>query len=257
MPRPLRPDGRLQVRLFVTGKYRYAATQATTRDPETGRYVPRKTIYGTVSYDLAFTPNARYLSLCAAQKDSLHFLPGEDACGRGACTAGQAFLYGRMPELLYGNTPFPGGGCPLRRPHLGPGKGGGGQAVRGRGPDAGAVSIISLSATTTSPRTRPSRSSPATEGSTAGRSRASPGHTAAPPGLLRPAVLARLQSQWIGIDSTSYSSYGSHTADLRRGRNKEGDDLRQINELVVYGLESRLLSITASFRQHGGSVTLS
>jgi len=38
MPRKLRADGRIQVYLFVNGKYRYAATQATRKDEETGKY---------------------------------------------------------------------------------------------------------------------------------------------------------------------------------------------------------------------------
>jgi len=75
MPRPLRPDGRLQVRLFVTGKYRYAATQATARDPETGRYVPRKTITARSPTTWHSPPMHATCLSPLHRRTGLHFLP--------------------------------------------------------------------------------------------------------------------------------------------------------------------------------------
>lgn len=243
MPRPLRPDGRLQVRLFVTGKYRYAATQVTTRDPETGRYVPRKTIYGTVSYDLAFTPNARYLSLSAAQKDGLAFPPEwKMPAAAEPARRGRPSYTGECRSLLYGNTLFLEGVARSVGLTSDLAKALGDKQFADEVLTLALFSIISLEcynhlasyqAFQKFPCDRRLDSWDVTRITKAITEQHRQDFFA-----LR--CSRACESQWIGIDSTSYSSYGRHTADLRRGRNKEGDDLKQINELVVYGLESRL-----------------
>jgi len=45
---------------------------------------------------------------------------------------------------------------------------------------------------------------------------------------------------WFGIDSTSISSYSEKLADVRWGKNKEHDTLRQLNLLVMYDMNSEL-----------------
>lgn len=45
---------------------------------------------------------------------------------------------------------------------------------------------------------------------------------------------------WFGVDSTSVSSYSRSLSDAHWGKNKEHDDLKQLNLMVMYDMESEL-----------------
>jgi hypothetical protein len=47
-------------------------------------------------------------------------------------------------------------------------------------------------------------------------------------------------NEFLAVDSTSRSSYGESLSAVRWGKNKEGDRLPQVNDLVVYGLTSHM-----------------
>ena len=54
MPKPLRPDGKMQVYTFSQGNRLYAAVQKAGIDTKTGKFSPRRTLYGKVK-DNVFT----------------------------------------------------------------------------------------------------------------------------------------------------------------------------------------------------------
>ena len=56
MPKPLRPDGKMQVYTFSQGNRLYAAVQKAGIDTKTGKFSPRRTLYGKVK-DNVFTGN--------------------------------------------------------------------------------------------------------------------------------------------------------------------------------------------------------
>ena len=76
MARLKRADGKTKIQLFVTGGYRYAISQGSVRDPETGKYSHPKITYGTVSDIFRFFPNKRFLELSTEERKQLAFPSG-------------------------------------------------------------------------------------------------------------------------------------------------------------------------------------
>ena len=72
MPTPLRPDGKRQVYTFSQGNRLYAAVQKAGVDPKTGKFSPRRTLYGKVK-DNVFYPNRTYLLATPEERGSLAF----------------------------------------------------------------------------------------------------------------------------------------------------------------------------------------
>ena len=57
---------------------------------------------------------------------------------------------------------------------------------------------------------------------------------------LRISHLQNDSNNWLLVDSTSYSMYGSFLADKKWGHNKENDLLPQVNHMVIYDVATRL-----------------
>jgi transposase len=57
---------------------------------------------------------------------------------------------------------------------------------------------------------------------------------------LRIAHFKNDSNNWLLVDSTSYSIYGSYLADKKWGHNKENDIIPQVNHMVVYDVATRL-----------------
>jgi len=73
MARPARSDGKQQVYLYICKNYRYASTQPVVVDPHTGRKKLTRVLWGRVSEDLVFSPNARFRSATPKERNSLVF----------------------------------------------------------------------------------------------------------------------------------------------------------------------------------------
>lgn len=76
--RPRNPDTNYKVSLRRTGKYRYAATQPTFTDPNTGKVKRRFVYWGDVTEDLRFIPNDRYRLASKKERSRLIFPDGWD-----------------------------------------------------------------------------------------------------------------------------------------------------------------------------------
>jgi hypothetical protein len=78
MPRPVRSDGKEPVSLHVDKSYRYASSQPMRTDPETGKHSFTRVHWGKVSEDLVFTPNSRFKLATPEQRERLLFPPEWD-----------------------------------------------------------------------------------------------------------------------------------------------------------------------------------
>lgn len=72
MPKPLRPDGKMQIYTFSQGNRIYAAVQKAGVDKKTGKFSPRRTLYGKVK-DNVFYPNRTYLLATPEERATLAF----------------------------------------------------------------------------------------------------------------------------------------------------------------------------------------
>lgn len=72
--RPKDPDTDFRVKLHVHRSYRYAATQPYEPDPESnGKMRRRYVFWGSVTEDLRFIPNERFLSSSPEERSKLIF----------------------------------------------------------------------------------------------------------------------------------------------------------------------------------------
>lgn len=76
--RPRNPDTPYRVSLRVCGGYRYASTQPTFVDEETGRRSRRHVYWGEVTEDMLFVPNDRYRAAPRSERMRLIFPDGWD-----------------------------------------------------------------------------------------------------------------------------------------------------------------------------------
>ena len=67
------PETNYKVSLHKCGAYRYAATQSTTYEPETGKNIRRYVYWGDLTEDMRFIPNERYLLSSEEERSKLIF----------------------------------------------------------------------------------------------------------------------------------------------------------------------------------------
>jgi len=260
MARPKRADGKTQILLFVTNGYRYAISQESVRDPETGRYSHPKVTYGTVTADLRFFPNKRFLEMSAEERLRLAFPPGWNLDSIDAAPLppggkrGRPSYTGEDRSLLFGSVFFlekVADACGLTE-DLG--------HVFGKGEIVG--DLLSLAyfsllhedcynhfETRQRVEWYPTRKTLDPSAIT----RLTQSLTEQNRQDLFACRKARIaEDSWIGIDSTSYSDYGFGLADRHHGKNKEHDPLPQVNQLVMYDLKA---SMPVYYRKLPGNIS--
>lgn len=248
MARPKRTDGKTKIQLFVTNGYRYAISQDSVRNPETGKYSHPKITYGTVTEDGRFVPNKRFLQMSSQERKRLAF-PIEwnlDAIDSAPLTPsrtpGRPSYTGKSRSLLYGTTLF------FEKV----------AEVTGLRNDLTIIfgkseivdDLLSLAyydilnqdcynhfearqKVEWYPATNPLNPSKIT--------RLTQSLTEQNKQDLFACRQARIiENSWIAIDSTSFSLYSTRLADSHYGKNKEHDPLPQVNLLVLYDVKSSM-----------------
>ena len=246
MARPKRADGKTKIQLFVTNGYRYAISQDSVRNPETGKYSHPKVTYGTVTEDERFIPNKRFLELSTEERKRLAFPFGWNLDSIDAApllpaeTRGRPSYTGESRSLLYGSTLFfekVADACGLRKDLT---------VIFGK---SGIVDdLLSLAyfdllhqdcynhfesrqKVEWYPTTKvlnPSKITRLTQSLTEQNKQ----------DLFACRKACVSEDSWIAIDSTSFSVYGFSLADCHYGKNKEHDSLPQVNLLVLYDVKS-------------------
>ncbi len=259
MARPRRADGKTKILLFTTNGYRYAISQDSIRNPETGKYSHPKITYGKVTEDERYIPNQRFLEMSTEERKRLAFpsswnlaaidsapLPPSKNRGRPSYT-------GESRSILYGSTLFfeqVANACGLRKDLT---------VILGT---SGIVDdLLSLAYFDllhhdcynhfesrqkvewypTTKTLTPSKITRLTQSLTEQNKQD-----------LFACRKARIsEDSWIAIDSTSFSVYGFSLADCHYGKNKEHDPLPQVNLLVLYDVKS---GIPVYFRTLPGNI---
>jgi hypothetical protein len=246
MARPRRADGKTKIQLFVTNGYRYAISQGSIRDPETGKYSHPKITYGTVTDDDRFLPNQRFLEMSTEERKRLAFpfewnLDAIDAAPLPpAETRGRPSYTGESRSLLYGSVLFlekVAGANGLRKDLT---------TIFGK---SGIVDdLLSLAYYNllhqdcynhlesrqkvewypTTKGLSPSKITRLTQTLTEQNKQ----------DLFACRQTRVIEDSWIAIDSTSFSVYSTRLADSHYGKNKEHDPLPQLNLLVLYDVIS-------------------
>ncbi len=242
MARPRRADGKTKILLFVTGGYRYAISQGSVRDPETGKYSHPKITYGTVTDDLRFLPNKRFLEMSTEERKRLAFPPGWNLDSIDSAplppveNRGRPSYTGESRSLLYGAPLFlekVADACGLRKDLT---------TIFGK---RGIVDdLLSLAYFELIHRDcynhlepmqkvewyptknilSPSRITRLTQSLTEQNKQ----------DLFACRQARVVEDSWIAIDSTSFTVYGTRLADSHYGKNKEHDPQPQVNMLVLY-----------------------
>ena len=73
MARPVDPNTPYRVALHVTKGYRYASTQPTVVDPETGKRTHHQVHWGTVDENNKFVPGSKYIFASPEERQKLIF----------------------------------------------------------------------------------------------------------------------------------------------------------------------------------------
>jgi len=263
MPRPPRSDGKQQVYLYTCKGYRYASTQPVVEDPGTGKKKLTRILWGSVDENLVFKPNKTYLLADGQTRDSLDFPPEwdigaiaglQDRSTRDAARRGRPSCKGEDANRIYGDVWLLENIC--RKTGLEDDLlsvfGGDRQKV------ADLLTLAFFSYITGFTYNRVERWQ---------RIAKAPSQRVLNPEAITRFTqriteknrmdLFRLRRRRLGdqellaVDSTSRSCHGQSLSSIRWGKNKEGDHLRQTNELVVYGLESHM---PVYYRQLPGNI---
>jgi hypothetical protein len=245
MARPARNDDKIYIKLHVNQGYRYARAQIPYVT-ESGSKQYRSIHYGTVSDDLVFTPNAKYLYAPAQERNALVFPPDWDlslAQKQIHPPAGRPQVLGKEKNRLYGHIWLLeqiAESTGLYKDLL----------TVFEGNKALVNDILTLAMF------------PYVTGYTYNRVERWQRTVKAPSErILSPSVITRLtqsiteqhRMELIGlrmnrlaagevcaVDSTSRSAFGNSLADIKWGKNKDGLKLPQTNEVVVYSLTTHL-----------------
>ena len=254
MPRPPRSDGKQQVYLYTCKGYRYASTQPVVIDPETGKKKLTRVLWGKVSESLVFTPNKTYLLADEKSRSMLDFPsawdisvisePAEDPKEVPVkASRGRPSYEGQDVNRLYGDVWLLEQICDktgLKADLL--------QVFDGdRQQVADLLTLAFFPYLTGYTYNRVQRWQRITK---------APSHRSLSPEAITLFMqsiteqhrmdLFRLRNtrlsehDFLAVDSTSRSCHGTSLSSARWGKNKEGDKMRQTNELVVYGLKSHM-----------------
>ena len=257
MSRPARSDGKHQVYLYVCKGYRYASTQPITTNPATGKKRITRVLWGYVSESLVFTPNKTFRLADLATRESLAFPAGwdisavkdvpapatRDSTPKDSSPRGRPAYEGEDVNRLYGDIWLLENICErsgLKTDLL---------SVF-EGDKEKVADLLTLAFF------------PYVTGFNYNRMERWQRICKAPSDrILSPDEVTRFMqslteanrmelfrmrkkrlhdNEFLAVDSTSRSSYGESLSAVRWGKNKEGDKLPQVNDLVVYGLQSHM-----------------
>ncbi|NCC91224.1 MAG: hypothetical protein EOM01_12845 [Spirochaetia bacterium] len=258
MARPARTDGKISVTLHLDKGHRYASTQPFTIDPVTGRKKYSKVLWGHVTEDLRFLPNFK-LENSPKVWDTLDFPPEWDISKmdelralykKGQKKLGRPAYDGEDLNRSYGDIWF------LEQVAEKVGVRKDLESVFG-GDKAKVDDVLTLAffpyitefnynrverwqriAKAPSRRNLSATAVTLFTQSLTEQNRMD---------LITRRVARIGKDDVVAVDSTSKSSYGDHLAFIRWGKNKEGVELPQTNEIVVYSLRTHMAIYYRSF----------
>ncbi len=267
MPRPPRSDGKQQVYLYTCKGYRYASTQPMETDLKTGRKKLTRILWGRLSEDLVFTPNKTFLLADEQTRLSLDFpsdwnlsaLAGlqDDGSAEAAVAKdrrGRPSYDGVDVNRLYGDVWLLEQICERTGLYADLLKVFGGD--REKIADLLTLAIFPYLTGYTYNRVErwqriakgPSKRTLSPEAITKFMQSLTEKNRM---DLFRLRKGRLANEEFLAVDSTSRSCHGNSLSSVRWGKNKEGDKLRQTNELVVYGLASHM---PVYYRQFPGNM---
>jgi hypothetical protein len=245
MPRHLRSDGRDQVYPFINGKYVYAAVQKSGINEKTGKFCPRRLLYGKVKGNV-FYPNDKYLEASEEQRAGLAFPDEWDmSIARQLLSgieslptkAGRPSFVGNASRRFYGAIlflEFVANTIGLRQSLK--------QAFEGQDSlvddflTLAYYQILSNDGFSYVEQWQRIHKTPSAKALVPRKVT-----------LLTKMVNEQIRNdffsarkkrstsgKYIAVDSTSFSYYGNSLCQAKSGHNKEGDDLPQVNVLLVY-----------------------
>ena len=247
MARPVNPDSQYRIKPHIVNGYKYASTQPSIIDPNTGKKKYRYTHWGTVDENFVFIPGSAFYLASPKERSRLIFPENWDMSKAeelaGLRKPGRPVYYADCQNRLYGDIWL------LEQVAI----------KTGIRQDLEVVfdgnreivdDILTLAMFPYLTKFNYSRVARWQQ-------------VAAPPSsrYLTPTEITRLtqsiteqnrmdllrlraaklgKGELCAVDSTSRSAYGNGLADIRWGRNKEGLPLAQTTEVVVYTLSSHM-----------------
>ena len=247
MARPISAETANKVTLHVNGGYRYASTRPRVVNKATGKNTNKSIHWGTVTEDLRFIPNRRYIYASPEERDKLVFPEAWDLSEAKKLSANRG--PGRPPSgeddknRLYGATWL------LERIADKTGIRQDLEKVFDGNKDKvdDVMTLAMFPYLTNFSFSRLARHQEVYKFPTSRL--LTPGDiTRLTQGIkeCHRMKLLRLRAARVGknelcaVDSTSRSAYGSSLADIRWGHNKEGMPLEQTDEVVVYTLKQHM-----------------
>ncbi len=245
MSRPKDPETQYKMKQFVSNSHRYAATASPGYNAEK-KWVSNTTIWGKLTKESVFEPNLRFMLLPAEEKKKYIFpkdwdissafkkASTEDEGGDIYNGDDQYKIYG--DSLLLENTAV---SCGLREDL---------ETVFGKDAADAVLSISYFLIISEKNFNRMESEAkiqwfPTQDGlSPDAITRLSQSITREQINSFMALRKKRNTSDkgWFGVDSTSISSYSRFLSDAHWGKNKEHDNLKQLNLMVMYDMESEL-----------------
>lgn len=246
MARPISAETANRVTLHINGRYRYASTRPRIVN-ENGRNTNKSIHWGTVTEDLRFIPNQRYLYASLEERSKLVFPKDWDLSEIAKLSAnrspGRPAYSGEDKNRLYGATWLLeqiARTTGIRRDLE--------EVFEGNKDMVDDVMTLAMFPYLTNfSYSRLARHQEVYKFPTS-RILTPPDITRLTQGIkeCHRMKLLKLRAEKVGkdefcaVDSTSRSAYGSTLADIRWGHNKEGMPLEQTDEVVVYTLSQHM-----------------
>ena len=240
------PDTQYRMKAFVSNKHRYAATTNPGYNADK-KWVPNTTIWGKLTPDLVFEPNLRFMLLKAEEKKKYIFPECWDisAAFRKPETedeGGDVYNGKEDQYKIYGNSLLlekTAVSCGLRE-----------DLTKVFGSDiADALLSISYFLIISEKNFNRMESEAKIQWFPLENGLSPDAITRLSQAITREQINSFMalrkkrntsERGWFGIDSTSVSSYSRFLSDAHWGKNKEHDNLRQLNLMVMYDMASEL-----------------
>ncbi|MBO6286067.1 MAG: transposase [Bacilli bacterium] len=107
MPRPIDPNAKYRVSIHNIGGYRYASTQPSYRDPNTGKLTHKRIHWGTLDDNNKFMPGPKYIFASIEERSKLAFPEDWDMCEleklSGGRKPGRPVIESQDENRLYGD----------------------------------------------------------------------------------------------------------------------------------------------------------
>lgn len=247
MSRPINAETANKVTLHINGGYRYASTRPRVANEATGKNTNKSIHWGTVTEDMRFIPNRRYIYASPEERGKLVFPEGWDLSEIKKLTSNRG--PGRPPSgeedknRLYGATWLMeriADRAGIRRDLD--------EVFDGNKDMVDDIMTLAMFPYLTNfSYSRLARHQEVYKFPSS-RPLTPPDITRLTQGIKEShrMSLLKLRAARVGrdelcaVDSTSRSAYGSSLADIRWGHNKEGMPLEQTDEVVVYSLEQHM-----------------